>query len=123
MGRRGNLGGVRQDKVEAIILSASLYSGDFTTARAGGHTHSHQSVEVTAQQKRRLYCPNSSLARLFLLIIHHVLLVLFHQPLSPIIKNNTSRKTSSAAACGERAAHTHSFAFESLKFPPPQSAR
>jgi hypothetical protein len=38
MGRRGNLGGVRQDKVEAIILSASLYSGDFTTARAGGHT-------------------------------------------------------------------------------------
>lgn len=43
MGRRGNLGGVRQDKVEAIILSASLYSGDCTarshnTARAGGHT-------------------------------------------------------------------------------------
>lgn len=41
MGRRGNLGGVRQDKVEAIMLSASLYSGDFIQqlGRVGTHTH------------------------------------------------------------------------------------
>lgn len=120
MGRRGNLGGVRQDKVEAIILSASLYSGDFTTrslGRVGTHSHqltNTQSVEVTAQQKRRLYCPNSSLARLFLLIIHHVLLVLFHQPLSPIVKNNTSRKPHPQQRAST---HTHSFAFESLNVP------
>jgi hypothetical protein len=65
MGRWGNLGGVRQDKVEAIILSASLYSWRlYNTARAGGHTHTYTECGGhSAQQKRRLYCPNSSLAR------------------------------------------------------------